>query len=394
MRTKSKVMILHNIISPYRLPLFEELSKKYDLTVYFCKENDKERKWSTKLDGYSFKYKILPYKDIGPFVINPTLKKELKENAYDIYILVENPENAFSILKIIKLANKNKKKMVLWNERIDNEIYTLKNLKESINIFKKLFYSFSKLIYKRYRKLIYKRSDGFISFSKISTEFLISNKIDKSKIFETKQIMPKSLLLKPTWREKPKEFKDKKIIFYLGYLNERKGVDYLIKAFNNLNRKDTLLLIAGSGDQENKLKELAKDSPNIKFLGYIGGVKRANYYSIANFFVFPSLYDVWGLVVNESLYYGLPVISTNKAGAIGLIGEGKTGFIVSDKNVDALEDAMRKLLDNPQLLKKMKENVKKIPKSRIVDINTSIKTFEKAINYSLNQLNINSNNKK
>ena len=53
MQNKLKVMILHNIISPYRSPLFEELSKKYDLTVYFCKAKTNDRKWSTKLDNYS-----------------------------------------------------------------------------------------------------------------------------------------------------------------------------------------------------------------------------------------------------------------------------------------------------------------------------------------------------
>jgi len=55
--------------------------------------------------------------------------------------------------------------------------------------------------------------------------------------------------------------------FHIGYLNERKGVNYLIESFNKLDRKDAVLLISGTGDQEEKLKELAKDNSNIKFLG-------------------------------------------------------------------------------------------------------------------------------
>ena len=52
---------------------------------------------------------------------------------------------------------------------------------------------------------------------------------------------------------------------------------------------------------------------------------------------------------------------------------------------------MKKLLDSPKILTKMKKNIKKIPKSKIVDINTSVKTFKKAINYAIKK---HGNNKK
>jgi len=383
MKNNIKVMILHNIISPYRNPLFEELSRKYDLTVYFCKENNSERKWSTKLDKYSFKYKILPYKNIGPFIINNTLKKELKRDNFDVYIIGENPENASSIMKIIKFAKKNKKKIVLWNERINEDILSLKRFNESKNILKNLFYSMIKYFYKKYRKNLYRKINNFISFSEKSSKLLISNGVSKRLINRTFQIMPNILLPKPNLKKIHKIFKNKNIIFNLGYLNKEKGINYLIEAFNKLNREDTVLLIAGTGEEESKLKELAKDNKNIIFLGYKEGVDKANYYSIADFFVFPTLYDCWGLVVNEAFYYGIPVISTNKSGAIELIEKDKTGFIIPDKDTDALANSMKKLLDNPKLLKQMKENVRKIPKSKIVDIQTTVNTFEKAINYAI-----------
>lgn len=383
MKNKPKVMILHNIISPYRNPLFEELSKKYDLTVYFCKENDKERKWSTKLEGYSFKYKILPHKQIGPFVINPTLTKELKENDFDIYILGENPENYFSIKKIFKILNINKKILICVSGRRDNEIYTLKKFNESKNPLNRIFYKFVRKLYENYRGDMYMKSNGIISYSNLSTKMLILDNIEKDKIFTGIQNMPESLLSKPSWKKKPQKLKNKKIILYLGYLREMKGINYLIEAFNKLNRKDTLLLIAGTGDEEDKLKELAKNNKNIQFLGYKDGIEKANYYSIADFFVFPTLFDTYSHVIAESFYYGIPVISTDKDGAIELIEEGKTGLIITDKDSNALAEAMKKILDNPKLLKQMKENVKKISKSKIVDIQTSVKTFEKAINYTI-----------
>jgi glycosyltransferase involved in cell wall biosynthesis len=381
MKNKLKIMILHNIISPYRNPLFEELSKKYDLTVYFCKEINKERKWSTELKNYSFKYKILSHKDFGSFVINHNLKAELNGNDYDIYIIGEEPENAFSILKMIKIAKK--KPFILINGRKNDEIYTIWSMKESKNIFKKLLYWFSKIAYRMHRNFVYKKADSFISYCNSSTNYLISSSIKRNKVFTGAQNYPESLLPKPTWKSKPYEYKNKKIIFQIGYLREGKGIEYLIEAFNKLNRKDTILLIAGTGEEEAKLKELAKENKNIVFLGYKDGIDKANYFSISDFFVFPTLYDSWGHVVTEALYYGAPVVCTDKAEAKELVEEGKTGFIVPDKDSGALAEAMKKLLDNHKLLDKMKENVKNIPKSKIVDIQTTVKTFENAINYAL-----------
>lgn len=377
---KPKVMILHNIISPYRNPLFEELSKKYDLEVYFCKSKAKDRKWATNLKNYSFKYKILSHIDFGPLVINPSIKKELSKKVYDIYIIVENPENALSILKTMKFSRKKGKKIIIWNERTDDLIISLKRLKKSLNPLNKLIYSIINTSYKSYRKKIYLKAISFIAFSKKAKVFLKSEGIDPKNIFTTLQIMPESILEKSGIKKKPKVLENKKIIFNLGYLNERKGVDVLIKAFNKLNRKDTVLLIAGTGEEEFKLKKLAQTNKNIKFIGYIDGAKKANYYSISDFFVLPTNYDCWGLVVNEAFYYGLPIISTNKAGATEIIENKKTGFIIPSGDVNILANAMKRLLDQTKLLNQMKKNVKKIPKSKIVDIRSSIKPFEKAIN--------------
>jgi len=237
MKSKLKIMILHNMVTPYRLPLFEELSKKYDLTVYFCKTKDKDRLWKTDLNKYSFKYKILDHKDFGPFVINPTLKKELKKNPCDIYICFENPENSFSILKALKFAKMNKKKFILVNGRRDDEIVSLRNLNESKLFIKNIIYKLIRYLYFNHRAYLYKNSHSFISYCKKTTVFLTKNTIQKNKIFTGIQNYPKSLLPKPAWKSRPSEYKNKKIIFHLGYLNERKGVDYLIKAFNELNRK-------------------------------------------------------------------------------------------------------------------------------------------------------------
>ena len=139
MKKKTKLVILYNIISPYRLPLFEELSMKYDLCVYFCKEKTENRLWSTYLDNYTFKYKILPNLNIGSLVFNFSLLKELFKNKPNCFIVAENPENAISILTVFAIAKINKSKIVLWSERIDDEVLPLIRLKTSDNLLLNIF---------------------------------------------------------------------------------------------------------------------------------------------------------------------------------------------------------------------------------------------------------------
>ena len=381
-KNKPKIMILHNTITPYRLPIFEELSKKYDLDVYFCKTKTNDRLWSTSLENYTFKYKTLPSLNIGPLVFNFSLLKELFKNKSDCFIVAENPENAISILTLFAIAKINKSKIILWNQRIDDEVYTLIHLKTSSNFFKNKLYNFIKAGYKIYRKYLYFKSDLLLPLTSAAESYLKKEGVLEEKIIKSFQIMPESILAKPTTISKLPEFKNKKIILSLGYLIKRKGIDNLIKAFNQLNTNDAVLLIAGAGEQENNLKKLANNK-NIHFLGYVEGIKKANCFSSADFFVFPTHYDVWGFVVNEALYYGLPVISSDKACASELIESGKTGFVVKDNDIEELAKRMEELLNNQNLLVEMKENVKKMNKSKLVDINILVGTFEEAIRYAL-----------
>ena len=110
MNKKPKVFLLHNMVTPYRLPLFEELNKKVDLTVYFCEEKQKDRNWKAEIHKYFFKYKLLRHFQIGPEIINLNLMFELIRKKYDIYIISENPENVISSIMvslIAKIKNKN-----------------------------------------------------------------------------------------------------------------------------------------------------------------------------------------------------------------------------------------------------------------------------------------------
>lgn len=380
MNKNNRVVLLHNIISPYRLPIFEGLSEKINLIVYFCKETDDNRLWDTSTLKYKFRHTILPNFSIGPFVINYTLLPKILRDNPRLIIVSENPENALTILFLIFYSYIFNKKIILLTERIDSEVLTLTNYRNSSNYLLRCLYFLISYVYTLYRKLLYISSKSIITFSEMAKNNLLSEGVAKSKIYNLPQIMPEVLLLKPASKELAKKFQGKIVIFTLCYLTKRKGIDNLIISYNRLKDDNSVLLIGGSGEFEDSLKYLAKSNKNIHFLGYLNDQQKANYYSISDFFVFPTQYDVWGFVVNEALYYGLPVISTDRAGAIELIDDGRTGCVVKSDNIHDLATEIEYLLKNPQKIKEMKGNVKNMSKTNISNTMQVIKGIASIIN--------------
>jgi glycosyltransferase involved in cell wall biosynthesis len=95
-------------------------------------------------------------------------------------------------------------------------------------------------------------------------------------------------------------------------------------------------------------------------------------------FVLPTFHDAWGLVVNEAIYYELPIITTQAAGASELIEEGKNGFIIFSNNIKALKITLERLIKDDLLRMKLSKNSKKLKEN--LNINRAILPFINAIN--------------
>jgi len=380
MINSKKILILHNIIAPYRIPLFNRLNEKYQITVYFCKTKTKERKWNHSNKDFNFKFKILPVFDIGPFFFNYTIFFEMMKNKYDIYLVSDDYPIVLSTLITYFFSKIYKKKFIIWSESIDNRYIKNKKSKFSKKILIKLLDSFIKL----YRKYIYKNTDFFIGYSNKAKQYLLNFRIPKEKIIYGIQVLPKELLIQPNKNKINSKYKDKTIILYLGYLRENKGIGDLINSFKILNKKDTLLLIVGSGSDESRLKELSNDNENICFIGYLDGIDKANIYNFADIFVLPTLYDAWGLTINEAMFYGLPVITTDAAGASELIEKANNGFIIKPNNPISLSEHIEILLSKEQIRKDMAK--KSCQFIDAFDVDVGIKPFDIAIKNALGEL--------
>lgn len=131
----------------------------------------------------------------------------------------------------------------------------------------------------------------------------------------------------------------------VGRLVKRKGFAFLIEALPRL-PQDVELLLVGDGPLEAELKQVAARmgvTNRIAWLGYRSREEIYQYLQEAQCFVLPSLHEGLGIVVQEAMYAGLPVVATNNGGQVDLIKNGHNGLLVEPGNVDALVRAINAL---------------------------------------------------
>jgi glycosyltransferase involved in cell wall biosynthesis len=126
-------------------------------------------------------------------------------------------------------------------------------------------------------------------------------------------------------------------------------------------RPDIGLLVVGDGPERESLKEQARHLPQVFFLGFQDWDQLPRFYAAADLFVLPSRREPWGLVVNEAMASGLPVLATRRVGAVqDLVLEGQTGFVVPENDADALASAIDRACQSTDRLRTMGEEAQKL----------------------------------
>ena len=229
----------------------------------------------------------------------------------------------------------------------------------------------------RNEKVIYKKAKGIVMTSskmvKSSKEFYH---------FTTKNysIIPAGVntnIFKPLPRTK----KDRKIdvpqnyIFWVGRFDTNKGLDYLLKGFSEIVRKEKdLFLVIGGGSKnpkpkEKKLKKELKSiikkkdiSSRIFFTGHIKDGEMPAYYRKAKFFVLPSKFEPFGMTAAEAMACGTPLIVNKRAGITKFLKSGENALIVNASNRKDLGKAFRKMNRRNTLRKRIAKNGQKLAK--------------------------------
>ena len=139
--------------------------------------------------------------------------------------------------------------------------------------------------------------------------------------------------------------RDVPVFLFCGQMIKRKGVDLLARAFRNLRLGgiEARLVLAG---RETELTDGAH--PDIEVVGFQSPDNLPELFARADAFVLPSRHDGWGVVINQAIGAGLPIISTTAVGAaIDLIDDGNNGLLIPPGELAPLQAAMKYLADNP-----------------------------------------------
>lgn len=158
---------------------------------------------------------------------------------------------------------------------------------------------------------------------------------------------------------------DKKVILYSGRLIKRKNIDKLIEAISKLKDDNVQLIITGDGEEKENLIDLAKMlDVNMYITGFIKNQEELfKHYYLADVFILPSFNEPWGLVINEAMAAGLPIIASNECGAyMDLVRDGVNGFVIDPNNIDDIKSKISKIIYDDKLMKNMGINSKDIVK--------------------------------
>jgi glycosyltransferase involved in cell wall biosynthesis len=153
------------------------------------------------------------------------------------------------------------------------------------------------------------------------------------------------------WMDRYGVRKDEKVLLYVGIIEKRRRVHGLINTLRNLlhGRQDLYLFIAGDGPDRARCEKLVAQlnlRGKVLFLGKIPQKQLPSLYKAAYLFLMPSRYEIYGMVMLESMYFGTPVVSTATAGSDEVITDGVDGMVLNSSNIDAWEQAIDGLLSN------------------------------------------------
>jgi len=214
------------------------------------------------------------------------------------------------------------------------------------------------------KKIVQWKIDGIIGVAPLTLKYFKEFKGPKT-------VIPNGINLEEFNPKVPKlkRFSDDKInILFLGRIEERKGLIYLLKAFKILekNFSNLRLVIVGEGDLKKDCLSFVKEN-NLKevyFEGEKKGKEVPSYYTSSDIFVSPAIFgESFGLVLLEAMASGVPVVAFANQGYKDFLKGKKGAFLAPPKDYKALAEKIEILIKNPQLRKKMgKEGIEEAKK--------------------------------
>jgi glycosyltransferase involved in cell wall biosynthesis len=357
MADRFRVLLLHNIMAPYRFPLFRAIAghPDIDLTVWFMSRSAKNRRWAASQQELGFKYEVLPSvelnyrsQDLFTYIVNYTFPWRYARHPFDVLIsagwLDFACQAGFFISKLLG------RKFVLWSESTAYEPSLQRTLAAPLV------------------KTMVRGTDACVSVGTRSKEYLHALGASSQKIFTAYSTVDVELFQRVSATARAHRIEHRAalgirrrhVLLYCGQFIERKGLRYLLKAFALIKceYEDVALVMVGYGPEHSRLLEEVTrlGLSDVHLLGHVEVADMPKMYALADVFVLPSTEETWGLVVNEAMACGLPLIVTDRVGSsVDLLRDGENGYLVPVADPASIADRTLRLLKDPQLVARMSE---------------------------------------
>jgi glycosyltransferase involved in cell wall biosynthesis len=334
--TRPRVLVISEIPTPYRLPLYRQIAERgeLELEIAFCAESQPDRPWSIDDELGSVPHRILrgfpitrrSSKNTFVYEVNPSVVPLLLRGRFDL--LVIGGYAVFAEQAAIAYARLTRRPYLLHVESHfgKSRSTTVARVKSTV------------------LPHVIGAAAGGLAVGSAARRYLEAYGLAPEHI----HILPNTIDV-PAYARAADEARAHAdeirrardlpagYLLFVGRLVEAKGISDLLAAHASLGADAPRLLVAGEGP----LREVVDAAPNVRLLGFQDTARLIELYALATALVVPSRDEPWGVVVNEALACGTPVIASDAVGAAeDLIRNGIDGRVIPAGDVRALATAM------------------------------------------------------
>lgn len=343
MSGRKKILYFSNIIAPYNIEYFNRLSKELngDIFFYFDNQSESNRQWTIQQQQLQFEYKIektwnlekesavsndttLPRTIYFPF----SVVKRIFQHRPDVVMSIEFGIRSLLCLLAAKLTGA--AFLIVSDVTIGSE--------KSVGKARQLL-----------RKTIARFATGGVARSRNAKSYLASLGMSSGSIYVAPYAV-NAIEVAAAPADNTDTFK----LLYVGQFHHLKGLDLLLSAIDKLepSLKNKLVLYLAGGTREQLTAAYPEiNQTQIETLGFLSQEELAAWYKKADVFVLPSRQDTWGLVINEAVQQGCPVIISTYAGAADeLIQHKDSGLVVDPLNTTEFAQTLEYAIKHPEAL--------------------------------------------
>jgi glycosyltransferase involved in cell wall biosynthesis len=328
----------------YRRRLYERLAERMDVDFYFYSD-ERERFWNRKLPlaaGGDFRRVELRRFCVAGQMVMPGLLPRLTPRRYDAVV---KSLNGRLMLPLTWAASRARGlPFVLWTGMWHHPQSRFHRLSLPLT------------------EAIYRDAAAVVAYGDHVRRFVLGTPgVSPGKLFVAGQaVEPERFAAVP-----PPNGADARVLF-VGQLKEYKGVAELLAAWSGIAERDVTLRLIGNGPLEPTVREAARQDPRMQVAAYVPQAELPGEFAQARCLVLPSVTtaidrEPWGLVVNEAMHAGRPVVVSDAVGAAagGLVRQGENGLVVPEKQPEALREALESLLRDPERARRMGEQARR-----------------------------------